>query len=243
MILALDVGNSRTKWGIYGLDGHQVRQGNVDNAALAALASQRDAWANCRCAVVSHVAGENAIQPLRELLATLKLPVRWVKATAAACGVTNRYALPQQLGSDRWAAAVAAWNLTQAPCIIANAGTALTVDALSSRGEFLGGLIVPGLTLMQAALAQGAANLSETVGRWGEYPDNTADAIHCGALHAMAGAVERMRAQLSRREGRAPRCLLAGGDAALLAEALHNAVEHIDDLVLQGLVVIEKDSV
>jgi len=80
-----------------------------------------------------------------------------------------------------------------------NAGTAMTVDALSDTGEFLGGIIVPGHDLMQQALVANTAALKLGEGAFQDYPDNTADAIASGAMQALAGAVERMSASLAVR--------------------------------------------
>ena len=65
-----------------------------------------------------------------------------------ACGVRNGYDDPTRLGTDRWAAMVAAWQRGHAPCIVACAGTALTVDQLDDNGQFLGGAIVAGYHAM-----------------------------------------------------------------------------------------------
>lgn len=240
MILAVDAGNSRTKWGVFDADGTLLAAGAVDNDALERLAEVWHGFSGCRRAVVSSVAGEAVAARLGGLFELLALPALWIRAPAAACGVKNGYAQPEQLGADRWAALVGAWNRYRAPCVVATAGTALTVDALSGEGEFLGGLIVPGFSMMRAALAAGTAGVPAAPGQWRDFPVATADAVYSGALAAMAGAVQRMRALLEAREGHAPQCLLAGGDAELLAAALPGPTIIAHDLVLQGLFLMEK---
>lgn len=241
MIVAIDAGNTRTKWGVLNETGELLAQGAVDNADLDRLASVAGQWQGCRRMVVSNVAGEAMAAQLAVLSRQCQLPLLMAVSAPAACGVTNLYAHPGQLGVDRWLALVAAWNRGHAPCVVATAGTALTVDALSSQGEFLGGLIVPGLRLMQASLATGTAGLPVQAGQFQALPRETGDAIYSGVLMAMAGAVERMRQTLQAREGRAPRCLLSGGDAPLLEAALPGYVEIADNLVLHGLWLIEKE--
>lgn len=255
MILVIDAGNSRTKWavtagnGLYAWEG----QGVFQNGGLGQAIAPAE-WATCTRAIVSNVAGAEVAGYLAAMLRELGIPVRWATASAYACNVSNGYADPGQLGCDRWAAALAAWQRCQGPCIIANAGTALTVDALGllphkNEGVFLGGLIVPGFSLMRHSLANNTAGLRQAAGEWQDFPDNTANALQSGALSAMAGAVSSMMDKLQRRENRPPYCILSGGDAALLAAALGTQTKFanspliIDNLVLQGLLLMEREQI
>jgi type III pantothenate kinase len=240
MILAIDAGNTRTKWGLFGASGEMVAQGTLDNSQLGQLVQDSVAWVGCRRAVLSNVAGKAVELQLQTLLDAWQLPALWVKSEAAACGVINRYVRPEQLGTDRWAALIAAWNLYRQPCIVATAGTALTVDALSAQGEFLGGLILPGKALMHESLAYGTEALTVGQGRSCDFPSRTEDAIVSGIAFAMAGAVERQCAKLERREGDV-RCMLSGGDGQWLAAVLPRSVEIVDNLVLNGLYLIERE--
>ena len=85
---------------------------------------------------------------------------------AEQCGVRSSYAEPAQLGADRWAALIGARRRYAGPCAVVNAGTTMTVDALSAEGIFLGGFIVPGLELMREALARNTAQLKAQDGRF-----------------------------------------------------------------------------
>ena len=241
MILVFDAGNSRTTWGVFDAQGALIAQGAEDNARLDLLVRHVEAWAGCRKLLVSSVAGPAVDGVLQGIAGTLGLPLHLVRPGIEAGGVRNGYAIPGRLGSDRWLALIAAWQRYRAPCVLATAGTALTVDCLSSHGEFLGGLIVPGLQLMQQSLHHGTAGLQAATGAWSVFPTTTADAMVSGALNASAGAVERMHAALQEREGRPVRCLVAGGDADRLAAALHMPCEILDNPVLQGLYLIESE--
>lgn len=237
MMLAIDAGNSRTKWGVFDDAGQLRVSGGLDNADVALLARDWGACPRLSRAVLSCVGGAALAGRLRDICAGLGLPLRCIRAEAQACGVRNGYADPQQLGSDRWAALVAAWQQVRGPCVVATAGTALTVDALSGRGEFLGGLIVPGYAMMRAALAGSTAAVAPAGGVLRDFPANTADAVHSGALAALAGAVLHVHGRLAARERTAPACLLGGGDAPLLAPLL--PAEVVPDLVLRGLFLLE----
>ncbi|MDP1674349.1 MAG: type III pantothenate kinase, partial [Burkholderiales bacterium] len=146
------------------------------------------------------------------------------------------------LGPDRWAALVGAWQLTGAACVVVNAGTTMTVDALGGDGVFLGGCILPGARLMRESLARDTARLAQRDGAFSYFPDNTGDAIFSGAVNALAGAVERVAKYLGEINGSPPPVLLSGGDAPLVEKRLNAQVTVVDNLVLEGLARIAAQS-
>ena len=119
--------------------------------------------------------------------------------------------------------------------VVVMAGTATTVDLLSASGDFLGGLILPGVELMQQSLARGTAQLPSASGKFRLQPRCTLDAIRSGCLQAQAGAVERMFRQIATQPDAL--CLLSGGAADGFAELLDIPLQRIDNLVLHGLAV------
>lgn len=228
MILCLDAGNSRLKWGLH--DGRSWRgQGVLDHAAVFDLPAHLPLPPER--VVACNVAGVAVAQRIEALAASLAIPLNWLASSDVACGISNGYARPAQLGADRWAALIGARALHAGPLVVVMAGTATTVDLLDADNRFLGGLILPGLRLMRAALARDTANLPFADGRYSEAPDNTDDAIVSGSLHATLGAIERMRAAL---DG-VPTVMLSGGAAGELLALVSQPVRHIDNLVLEGL--------
>ncbi|HEU0283096.1 MAG TPA: type III pantothenate kinase, partial [Gallionella sp.] len=203
MKLLIDAGNTRIKWAL--ADGSEADGGNwlrsgalpVERAGelshqFAGLQGIRQAW-------VSNVAGEGIAQHIRNACAGQLAQPSFIVAQEVQCGVRNGYGRPSQLGSDRWAALIAAWHLVRGACLVVNSGTATTVDALSATGEFIGGLILPGVELMQRSLCDATVRLQAVKPGQGEYapfPLNTADALYSGALQASCGAVERQHALL-----------------------------------------------
>jgi type III pantothenate kinase len=241
--LVIDVGNSRMKWGLRGLRGWTVT-GVVPNQEIGTLAL-RD-WQNLPRpvrAVGVNVAGEAARVRVEGQLGRWRLPVEWLVPTASAGGVVNRYDRPGQLGPDRWASLVAARrrvSMLEGPpvaCVVVNAGTAVTVDALDADGVFRGGFILPGIRLMLQALADNTAALKVPSGRYGDFPTNTPDAVYSGALQGVCGAVELMRLRLGAGTT-VPRCYMAGGAAGEVAPHLAPPVEVVDNLVLEGVLVL-----
>ncbi|HEX4943372.1 MAG TPA: type III pantothenate kinase, partial [Usitatibacteraceae bacterium] len=155
-------------------------------------------------------------------------------------GVTSGYRDAAQLGTDRWAALIAAHHAAAVHQLVVNAGTALTVDALRADGFFMGGLIVPGPALMRRSLDGGTAQLRLTEGVFDPFPKSTPDAITTGSLQAAVGAIERMRAAMI-AGGFAPQGLvLSGGAAPALAPQLPMPFTLNDNLVLDGLVLIAR---
>lgn len=235
-MLLLDVGNSRCKWALV-QGGRWVQQGVAGNTEWIALEHAFSALPRPARILVSNVAGDAMALRLRTVCTKWQRPLEFVTASTAQCGVRNGYEQPERLGSDRWAALIAAWNHLHGACLVVNCGTATTIDAISAQGEFLGGLILPGVSLMQHSLATNAAQLVAEQGALQDFPRNTADAIHSGMLRATLGAIRHQFGLLQARSG-AVRCLLGGGAAEVVKPHLDLPLERMDNLVLQGLQII-----
>ena len=238
MILAVDCGNSRLKWGLHENGGWR-EAGAVPVSELARLERSWRRLVPADKVVVANVAGQSVRKRLENLFARRSIVPAWVKAKRYECGVTNGYRRPDQLGPDRWAALIGAWSIVCAPCLVVAAGTATTLDVLRGDGRFVGGVILPGLDLMKRSLVRGTAELPLARGRFSAEPRNTADAIETGCLLAQAGAIERAFAAME--HGAA--CVLAGGAARRIARHLSIPVRLVDNLVLEGLVRIAQDAV
>ncbi|MHB1360599.1 MAG: type III pantothenate kinase [Rhodocyclaceae bacterium] len=229
MILCLDAGNTRLKWGLW--DGQAWRGRGV--LAHAESVQLIDALPEKPSRVLAcNVAGELAAARIEALAASLAVPLDWFRSSLAAGGLSNGYDSSTQLGADRWAALLGARSLHDGPALVVMAGTATTIDALDANGVFRGGLILPGLELMRQALARNTAGLPVARGAFRELPTNTDDAIVSGCIAATLGAIERMARQL---DGGNLLCLISGGAAAALLPHLQLPLRHVDNLVLVGL--------
>ncbi|HET7831623.1 MAG TPA: type III pantothenate kinase [Gallionella sp.] len=253
MILLIDAGNTRIKWALVETTdgGRGAASGALDNSAAnwscsgvlpveqaGELAQQLAGFPEIEQVWVSNVAGEEIAQLIRNIPA---VQFHWVRAREAQCGVRNGYSDAAQLGSDRWTALIAAWRMMGRSCLVVSSGTATTIDALSVQGEFLGGLIVPGIELMQRSLYGATAQLRAAPGNYEAFPRNTADALYSGAIQASCGAIERQHALLG--DSDAP-VVLSGGAAEQLRkhlERLNLPLCIADNLVLQGLLLIAKE--
>lgn len=262
MNLLIDAGNTRIKWAL--VNGDDWLRSGVLPIEQAGELSQHlaDRFDSLRTGLrdvqqiwVSNVAGEEVAQHIRNISTGQPQP-RFVVAREAQCGVRNGYSDAGQLGSDRWAALIAAWHLVRGECLVVNCGTATTIDTLSGQGEFIGGLILPGVELMQNSLVAATAQLKPgQLKPWqGEYvpfPLNTADALFSGAIQASCGAIQRQHALLNRvlnvaSDGSAP-VVLSGGAAGVLQPYLNQGLLNVqprvvDNLVLQGLLLIAQEA-
>lgn len=231
MLLGLDAGNSRLKWGLREGDRWRVL-GVLDYRQLDAPPAE---WADAHRAVLANVAGEAVGRRLEALCRDLGVPLHAVVPQAAAAGVTNAYRDPARLGPDRWAALVGARALHGGACLVVCAGTATTVDVLEADGRFRGGIILPGLDMMRRALAGDTARLPLVEEEaFVAYPASTEEAIQAGCLHAQAGAVERMFRLVAGQPQAL--CLVAGGARRQLLPLLGVPAREVEHLVLEGLV-------
>lgn len=238
MILAIDCGNTRLKWGMHDGTGW-CAQGPLDYADLPGFAELLRAQPRAEKAVAANVAGPQVGEAVAAAVTTLGIPLYWAKSQSAQYGVRNHYERPEQLGVDRWAALVGARALHPQACLVVCAGTATTVDVMDAEGGFQGGLILPGVELMCRALAANTAQLPLADGKFAGLPRNTMDAIVSGCLHAQAGAVERMFEQVAAHPGAV--CLVGGGAAGQFFDLLRMPKTRVDNLVLEGLARIGRE--
>ena len=243
MNLLLDVGNTAVKWacessGRLGMTGQFVhRGGNIGALADAA-------WSGLQPAdkvLVASVAG-NDIKAV--LLAWFndhwQVQPLFLHSTATACGVTNAYTDPGTLGIDRWAAIVAAHQRYPGAVCVVDCGTAVTLDMVTAGGEHRGGLILPGVEMLQQMLSQNTAQLRLSGKQPAVTPlaDSTAAAIYGGAVYLLVAAIERSVADMRAQLGKSIEIVMTGGDAGRILPLLNGPAQHQPDLVLQGIAML-----
>ena len=242
MRLLLDMGNTRLKWALQDRSPTWLARGALEWPEAGIDAALIEAWAGLPRPMAVFAA--SVVDSEREAAVAALVAQRygsapiWLRTPASACGVRNAYAEPHRLGVDRFLSMVAARAEGMAPCILASAGTALTLDALAADGQHLGGLIAPGARLMQQSLLGATARVRpEQAGQILDLADNTADAVMSGCWQAMAALVERFAARAAPRLGAFPQLILDGGDAGQLLSLLSLPAQMGSDGVLRGLAV------
>ena len=243
MNLLIDIGNTRIKWA-YGDQERLFRPGDLVHRGRRGVLAEFVAGLTAvpEGAYAVNVAGSRIETELAaELGKRFGVGVRMLRTAERAGDVVNGYRLPEQLGADRWAALVGAWQRYRAAICIVDAGTAVTIDAVAADGRHQGGLILPGLQLMLESLQRDTSDIEHFFAQGGgEPPDSdmlgldTRSAVEHGALVSVAGAVEKVVATLA-GQGMPPRVLLTGGDAVRIAPWLSVPFEVEPLLVLDGL--------
>jgi type III pantothenate kinase len=243
--LLVDIGNSRVKWarlsrGALG-EQHAAAHGGW---TVADWRTALFAGAPVERVLASTVAGGASGAALGEAarLATGRDAV-FAATGREAAGVLNGYADPSLLGVDRWLAVIGAYRRVRGACVIADAGTAATIDVVAADGRHRGGFIVPGPALMVSSLLRGTSDLalrrsSSPMGTEAGFADNTRDAIERGCRVALAALVDRCVADAATVDGAPPVLLLTGGAAGEIRPHLRTAADHVPDLVLRGLAAL-----
>ena len=242
--LLLDVGNSRLKWGVLEdggirVTGH-ISQTKLGEQGLSALTTRLPRRVDAVHA--SNVAGTSFATRLSGVIgAHCQADLHFARSERRGWGVTNGYRQPRRLGVDRWVAMVAAWAEIQSACLIVDAGTAVTLDAIDNDGVHLGGQIIPGVETMLASLSTATSDIpvvraasttaTDDVKMFGH---NTAAAVREGAHNAVTGAIERAIRTLQ-SNSYDPIIILTGGGASRILGALKEPSLHRPNLVLQGL--------
>ncbi len=246
MILLVDIGNSRIKWAlsesaIFQAQGIATYQGtplaDVFTATWGTLTPPSRVLA-------ANVAGKAMAAALRTWVdTTWGLDVEFLIPRRKACGVTNAYVEPPRLGADRWAALIGAHARVPGNVCVIDCGSAVTIDALDAKGQHLGGLIIPGLTMMHNALIQNTGGISEQAMAKGDnkvsvLARDTQGAVTGGALYTLIAVIDRVTADLA-ADMQAPLArVICGGDAERLLNLLAENYRYEPDLVLHGLAII-----
>jgi type III pantothenate kinase len=249
MLLALDVGNTNTVIGVF--EGKELRvhwrlstrrDGTGDEYGiliknlldLAGLALER----------ISAVIIASVVPPLQSSLEEMAHRYFGIAPLVVGPGIKTGmpilYDSPREVGADRIVNAVAAFEAYGGPAIVVDFGTATTFDAVSSRGEYMGGVIAPGIGIAAEALFERTAKLpridigkpKSVVGK------NTVASMQAGLFYGYLGLVEGIVTRMHEEMGGEPVVLATGGLAHLiLAES--RIIHHVDPLLtLTGLRII-----
>ena len=263
MVLLIDAGNSRVKFGWLQLESgrREPRPLALAHAELDGLASWLAALP-CKpsFAVGVNVAGDAIAAIVEAMLAAAAVHCTWLSGSREAAGITNLYDTPTQLGADRWISLIGLASHTGESAILASFGTATTVDMLSAVPQgtarrFEGGIILPGPELMRRALASGTAGLPYAEGGVNPFPRHTHAAISSGIAAAQAGAVLGQWRHAVEVWGAAPEVYCTGGGWQLVAETVTaaltrgqtdlqlpvNSPRWLETPVLDGLAVMARE--
>lgn len=260
MLLVLDIGNTNVCAGVW--------KGRAKQARLLKswrFASERDRTADEYVNLLAEFFSRDRVSPRSIQAACLAsvvpplVPV-FQEAIARLCkvsalvvdhkldlGIKVRTRNPEEVGADRLVNAVAGHARYGGPLLVLDFGTATTVDAVSSKGDYLGGAIAPGIGISMEALFSRTAKLPriEMAPPKAAIGDSTLESMRSGIYHGTLGAIRelvaRCSAELSAREGgKAPRVIATGGWAHWLPARQLGLTAILPDLTLEGLRLIQE---
>ena len=243
-LAAVDIGNSSLKLGLFSLTGDDALPLPTD--VLENTSAESLVAACCRISTDSlawRVASVNRASAgrLAECVGRTRPADDYRLLHRSDLPLSVDVAHPDRVGMDRLAAAVAIDRLRSADCpaIVVDAGTAITVDAVSQTGVFLGGAILPGLALAAKALAAHTDQLPHVTTHWESEPaaigKSTEHAIQSGAFWGAVGAVRALIEQMSAELESPPQVFVAGGDMQKIAHLIHPQAQPAAHLVIRGI--------
>jgi len=245
MLLAVDIGNSSTKFGVFDreklvskLSIPTIKNATADDFEKAV---SNDFLHNVSAAIVSSVVPE-VEKPFGDFLTNRFGITPAFVDTSFDFGLTIRYKTITTLGIDRLVTASAAASKYGVPCIVCSFGTATTIDVVNSSREYLGGIIAPGMKTMAKALNLRASKLPEVeiVRPSSVIGDSTTTSIQSGIFYGYIGLVEGIISRMLAELGATPQVIATGG----FAETVTNECEQIqindENLLLEGLQIIHE---
>jgi len=247
MLIALDIGNSTINIGYFTEAGLFVQKMTtsplLSSAQYSLLVSrfmeEKNIDKKPEGSIISSVVSDYPlvfVKALKTLTSSEPLVVRWTLKTGLEFAVPN----PEGIGSDRIANAVAAYESHKSPVAVVDFGTASTVTVVGRDARFIGGVILPGIRLMNASLAKGTSQLQEAplVPPASALGIDTAHCIQSGLFYGTAGAIERILCEIEKENGFQLQVVVSGGFGELLSEFLKRKHDVRPHLTLEGLRLI-----
>lgn len=249
MLLTIDVGNTNTVLGVF--RGEELianwrlttaREQTVDEYGV--LTRNLFTLAGLDRDAITGVIISSVVPPVNWTLGEMSRIYLGKKALFVELGVKTGMAVlvdnPSEVGADRIVNGVAAFHKYGGPCIVVDFGTAITFDAISAQGEYLGGAIAPGIGISSEALFARAARLHRVqikdpgtvIGK------NTVTHMQAGLYYGAVDMVDGMLARMKKELGEGVKVVATGGQARLVAKGSKH-IEHTDEfLTLTGLRLI-----
>jgi type III pantothenate kinase len=248
-LLVIDVGNTNTVLGVFQGNALKAQWRLTTNRAQTAdeygiLIRNLFNLEGIAADGISGIMVASVVPPLNGLLEEMAEKYFRLKAVFLGPGTRTGFAIhydnPHDVGADRIANSVAAFEKHGGPCVIVDFGTAITFDAVSEKGEYLGGVIAPGLGISAEALFQHAARLQRVEIREPQrvIGTNTVASMQSGLFYGAVGLVDGILDRLCAELGNKTKVIATGGQASLVAAASKYKPPVDPSLTLEGLRII-----
>ena len=249
MLLVIDVGNTNTVLGVYeGKDLRAQWRLSTDRRQTAdeygILIRNLFALEGIQHSQIDGVMVASVVPPLNSVVEEMAAKYFHLDALflgpGTRTGMAIHYDNPQEVGADRIADAVAAFEKYGGPCVVVDFGTAITFDVISERGEYLGGVIAPGLGVSSEALFQQAARLPRVEIREPQrvIGTNTVGSMQSGLYYGAIGMIDGILERMTGELGLQTRAIATGGQAGMIVRGSRYLKVIDDDLTLKGLQLI-----
>ena len=247
-LIAIDIGNTNISVGLYlkgevdsieSVDGNDIEQltkclkASWDNIpVLASSKEKKHDGVVVACSVnpqwtkvIKQIVKDELNEKTFVIGEDIELPIKLgVKET-------------DKVGVDRVISAAAAYSVTEQAVVVADFGTAVTIDMVDDRGVFVGGVIFPGFAISAKALKDNTALLPEVKVSRPELPfgKNTEEAINCGLYYSAIGTLEEVVRRYAEKAGTWPQTVITGSGAKIIKDDCQFVDSYVPDLVIRGI--------
>jgi type III pantothenate kinase len=249
-IIAIDIGNTNISIGLYLKDEEQFvkslpgeataemtellkstwemipvvkssKEGKRDGVIV--VSSVKPAWTEIVCDIAKNELGEKLLLINKDIPYPIELSINE----------------PQSIGTDRILAASAAYAVTEHAVVVADFGTAVTIDLVDDRGVFCGGVIFPGFEMSANALHNGTAQLPKVTVKKPQWPfgKNTIEAINAGLYYSAVSSLQEIVRRYAETLGTWPQTIITGSGAKLIKDDCEFIDNYVPDLVIKGIVL------
>jgi len=249
-IIAIDIGNTNISIGLF-LEGKEQFIKSIPGGSRAKLKScLKSAWAKIPVAesskekkhdgvivlssvktiwtkIVREIAKDDLGEKIYIIGKEIPLPMSlWVDE-------------PEKVGTDRVVSAAAAFDVVEDAVVVADFGTAVTIDLVDGNGIFLGGVICPGFEISAKALKENTAQLPKTkiTRPKAPYGKNTGEAINCGLYYSTVGMLQEVVRRYAEEIGKWPQTIITGAAAKVIRDDCEFIDSWVPNLVVKGVVL------
>ncbi len=255
-IIAIDIGNTTITVGLFVNDQEKFIEslpGDAEDIEPRLTALLTEAWEQIPFAASAKVDKRDGV------IVVSSVKPAWTNMTADICRdkldeklkiVGKDIPLPietavddsMEVGTDRLVAAAAAFAVVEDAVVVADFGTALTIDLVDENGVFMGGVIYPGFDMIARALHEGTVKLPKVKVKKpkGSYGANTREAINCGLYFAVVGLLETVTRKYAEELGKWPQTILTGGAAKVIKDDCEFVDSCVSNLAVRGVVIAYK---
>ncbi len=249
-IIAIDIGNTNIVIGLF-FDGQEESIKSIPGGSTEQLTScLKSAWEKIPLVEGSREEKRNGV------IVVSSVKPAWTETIAQIAEneldeeiliigkdvplpMTLRVDEPGKVGTDRVVSAAAAYAVVEDAVVVADFGTAVTIDLVDQNGVFLGGVICPGFEISAKALKDNTAQLPnvKVTRPKGPYGRNTADAINCGLYYSIIGTLEEVIRRYAEELGRWPQTIITGSGAKTIQADCEFIDNYVPNLVVKGIVL------